>query len=130
MKANLAKLGLLAAGAFLIHGAVDAQNLEEVTVQAKRIVKKVVGRSSTGVPIEDISLSYGVSAAGLDLGSGAGASELERRVKDAATAACEEIGRQYPDATPSDRECARIAADQAMVKARELIAAAKKTPGK
>ena len=55
---------------------------------------------------------------------------MQRRVNDAAKAACKEIGHQYPDATPSDAECAKVAADKAMVRVRELLASAHKVPGK
>jgi len=85
---------------------------------------KSAGRTSTGVPILDVSLSYGVSTAGLDLASHVGALELEKRVHDAAMAACKEIGKQYPNATPSEDACAKAAADKAMVRAHELEAAA------
>jgi UrcA family protein len=77
-------------------------------------------------PILDVSLSYGVSTAGLNLGTQAGAAELEKRVRDAATAACEELGRKYSDATPSDADCIKAATNEAMVRVRELEAAAAK----
>jgi UrcA family protein len=72
-------------------------------------------------------LSYGVSAEGLDLSTHTGAVAFEQRVKDAAEQACKDISRQYPNATPSDADCAKAAADQAMGRVHELIAAAEKT---
>ena len=108
-----------------------AQNLNEITVQGTRILStKTEGRTATGEPILDVSLSYGVSLAGLDLASHVDALELEKRVHGAALAACKEIGKQYPDATPSDELCAKKAADKAMVKAHELEAAAAKSSAK
>lgn len=130
MKAKLMRVGLAVAGALVVSGVAHAQASEAVTVQATRLVPKVVARSSSGIPIEEISLSYGVRAADLDLATSAGANELTRRVNEAAETACKEIGRDYPEATPSDRECAKVAADGAMVKVRSLIAAAKKSSGK
>jgi len=116
-----------ASAAALIGAIAVAQTTPEVTVQATRAVTtKLVGRTSSGIPIEEVSLSYRVSAADLDLASAAGAQQLEKRVNDAALAACKEIGRQYPTATPSDSECAKAAAKQAMDKAHELIHAASK----
>jgi len=50
---------------------------------------------------------------------------LERRVKDAAKAACQELGQKYPISTPSNKDCAKAAADKAMVKARDLVARAR-----
>lgn len=107
--------------------AVIAQDMGEVSVQASRAVKKVIGTTSSGIPIEDISLSYGVSTNGLDLASSAGAAEMQKRVAEAAKAACKELGRQYPNSTTSDADCIKGAIDKATPKVNELIAAAKKS---
>ena len=77
-----------------------------------------------------MTLSYGVSLAGLNLATSSGATEAARRVTEAAKAACEEIGQGYPRATPSDKECARPATDEGMAKVHQLIAAAEKAAGK
>jgi UrcA family protein len=123
-----ATVALLAGAA--VSAVVVAQDLPEVSVQASRAIStKTVGTTASGVPIQDVSLSYGVSTKGLDLSSYAGAMELKKRVTDAATAACKEISRQYPASTTTeDAECARAATDKAMVKVNELIAAAAKKP--
>jgi len=105
---------------------VVAQEMGEVMVQASRVNAKTVGTTSSGVPIVDISLSYGVSSKGLDLASHAGVMELQKRVSDAAAAACKELGRQYPDSLPNDTDCAKAATAKAMVKVNELAAAAAK----
>jgi len=131
MRTILVRLVVGAAVWLLVSAHASAQNAQEIKVQAKRAMNtKVVGRTSSGVPIVNVSLSYGVSVADLDLTSSSGAAEVARRVNDAAQAACKEIGRQYPDATPSERECTKSSADEAMVKVRELVAAAKKAAGK
>ncbi len=110
----------------LISGLVFAQNMEEITVQGTRVLdEKSAGRSSTGIPIRDVSLSYGISIADLNLASQYGPIELEKRVHDAAKAACEEIGRRYPLSTPSNEVCTKVATDKAMVKVHELVAAAR-----
>jgi UrcA family protein len=115
--------GTIASG--LASGVAVAQSVEEVKVVVKRgVTAKAVGRTPSGIPIVDLTLSYPVSAEGLDLASSAGADELARRVDKAALAACREIARQHPNAAPTDAECARTAAGNAMVKARELVAAA------
>jgi UrcA family protein len=118
-------VGLLAGAS--LSAVVVAQEMGEVSVQASRVVKKVIGTTSSGVPIEDVSLSYGVGTAGLDLSTSAGAAELQKRVGNAATAACKELGRQFPSSTTSDAECIKKATDKAMVRVNELIAAAKKS---
>lgn len=122
----------VAAGAFaLLGGIVIAQDIEEVTVQGSRVVTtKVVGRTSSGVPIKDVSISYGVSIAGLDLASHAGFMEAEKRVNDVAAAACRDLVQRYPTGTPSEAECTKAAADKAMVKVNELAAAASKGSGR
>ncbi|HYL01642.1 MAG TPA: UrcA family protein [Steroidobacteraceae bacterium] len=117
--------------AALIAGVALAQELPEVKVQATRIVSsemtaRTVGRSTSGVPIQDVTLSYGVNAAGLDLSTHTGAVAFEQRVKAAAEQACKEIGRQYPNATPSEAVCATTAVDGAMARVQEIIASAEK----
>jgi UrcA family protein len=120
-----AAIGLFAAA--LISGIAIAQNTEVVTVEASRAVStKTVGYTTSHVPINEVSLSYRVKLSDLDLASNAGATELEKRVNDAAKDACKELTRQYPNATPSDIECAKAAVDKAMVDVRNVIAAAQK----
>jgi UrcA family protein len=115
-------VGLFAAA--LASSVVVAQQTEEVSVQASRIFAKQAGRDPAGIPIMNISLSYGVSYAGLDLVSSAGVVELEKRVNDAALKACEEINHQYPVSVESNTKCAKEAVDKAMVKVHDLVAAA------
>jgi len=110
----------------LISGVVIAQNVEEITVQGTRVMnEKNAGQTSTGIPIVDVSLSYGVSYTDLNLASQYGPIALEKRVHDAAKMACAEIGRKYPLSTPSDDVCTKTATEKAMVKVRELVAAAR-----
>jgi len=111
-------------------GTARAQSVTEVTVQATRVVQTHIDRSPSGVPISDVSISYGVTFSELDLASPAGAAQLEQRVKEAALQACREIGRLYPDATPKDEECAKAATEKAMIRVRELEAAAARHPGR
>lgn len=125
------KLVAVSAAAALVAGVALGQGIPEVKVEATRVIAsgisaQTVGRTSSGVPIRDITLSYGVSAEGLDLSTHTGALAFEQRVKDAAEQACQDIGRQYPDATPSDAACAKAAAERAMGRVHELVAAAEK----
>ena len=119
-------IGLLAASP--LSTAVLAQDTGDVIVQASRVNKQTVGKTSSGIPIVDLSLSYGVSAKDLDLASHAGATELQRRVAEAAKAACKELGRQYPESLPSTDDCAKAATAKAMVRVNELLDAAAKKP--
>jgi UrcA family protein len=113
--------GVLAGAVAVAQTSADTA---EVTVQSSRMVSSTIGRSSSGIPIVNVSLSYTVTAVGLDLASLAGAREFEKRVADAAMAACKEISQRYPDSSPDDRACAKAATDKAMVKVHELEAAA------
>jgi UrcA family protein len=85
------------------------------------------GRSYTSLSILKVSLSYGVNITDLDLATQDGPKALDKRVKDAAKAACQELGQKYPILTPSDKACAKAAADKAMFKARDLVAKARQT---
>jgi UrcA family protein len=115
----------------LFGSTVMAQSTDEVQVQASRAVQtKIVGRDEHNVPIREISLGYGVSLTGIDLTSANGAAEAQKRINDAALAACKEISRQYPSARPDDSTCAKSAANEAMSKVHTLIAAARKNAAK
>jgi UrcA family protein len=125
------RLAVAAVASALFCSTVFAQNAQEITVQGTRsLTTKEVGQTTTGVTVIRISLSYDVGVAGMDLASSAGAVELEKRINDAAMAACKEITRQYPNAAPSDADCAKVAAAKAMAKAHELEAAAAKKSAK
>ncbi len=130
MRANLTEMCISAAAALtLLSGIAAAQGPEEVKVEASRpVTTKLVGKSSSGVPIIEYSVSYGVSLAGLNLSTNSGAVEAERRVHEAAVAACKEITRQYPLVQKSPGEdCAKTASDKAMIKVHEMVAAAEKS---
>jgi UrcA family protein len=97
----------------------------EISVEAMRVTRTNVGQTTTGtpgIPIENVSLVYGVSTSGLDLSSQSGKKELKERVHRAALTACKELGRQFPDATPSDADCATIATNKAMAQIEKIEA--------
>jgi len=101
--------------------AQDAEaEIEEIVVTGRRIITRTVSRTPVGATLNEMTLSYRISYDDLDLRSSAGRSELERRVNDAALAACKEIGRVYPLAEPNDAECARIARSRAMYRVHEI----------
>lgn len=130
MSAIFGRVFVGVAAAVLCGGTAIAQDLQEVTVQATRaFTTKATERTASGVPILDISVSYGVRTSDLNLATHSGATVLEQRVKDAALAACKEISRQYPDTTPSEAECANKAAAKAMTQVKLMVAAAEKARG-
>jgi UrcA family protein len=133
MKSILLGIGVGVAALTSLGSLAAAPDVPEIVVSAKRmIVMTPAGKTSTGIPMVDMAISYGVSYAGIDLASAAGAAEIEKRVNDTAKEACKEISAQRPleQFTTSEAECAKAAADKAMVKAHELIAAAGKKPAK
>ena len=103
----------------------DLPGLARQSGDAMLLHETIVGRSYAGWPILEASLSYGVNIADLDLATQDGPMALEKRVKDAAKAACEELDQKYQLSTPSNEGCAKAATDEAMVKARELVAKAR-----
>jgi len=128
MKTMLMQLGIGLLAAALAGSSVYAQAPEGVTVTGSRIAKETIGSSTTGAPIDQVSLSYKVNHSDLDLTSGAGKATLEKRVREAANAACNEISRLYPDAKPGNAACVEAAVDAAMVKVHEVVSAAAKAP--
>jgi UrcA family protein len=124
-KVFISVAGVVAA---VVGGNALAQTPEnaEVLVESHRAVETSVGKSYTGIPIVDVSLGYTVTSKGLDIGTPAGAREFEARVKNAATAACKELGQRYPNSSTSDSECVKKATDQAMARAHQLEDAAAK----
>lgn len=87
---------------------------------------RTVSRASSGVTVVEMSLNHAVSVEGLDLNSTSDIANLEKRINDAAQAACAEISHRYPLAATSDGdgECVKDAVDKAMVRMRKLVAAA------
>jgi UrcA family protein len=104
--------------------AADTQVAGEVTVRADRPTARVVGRSSSGMPIVRASVQYYVEYTDLDLSIPSNAKVLETRVRDAARAACVDIDRLYSLISSGTDECARKAAEGAMPQVLSAVAAA------
>jgi UrcA family protein len=117
------RLAVVAAAAAMVSTLALAQQTEGVTVEAVRQAK-IVGRTPSGVPIEELTLKRTVSYADLDLKTQAGAAELEKRVKETAKAACDELDTLYPLTKSEGPVCVKRATDGAMVMVRRAIAVA------
>lgn len=112
--------------ACILWGNLQAQALEEIIVEASPLEKVAKGEAASPAPgYYRVTLSSRVSYADLDLTQPDAAATLERRIKAAATEVCDGIGKAYPDSGPDTKECARRAADKAMVEAAKKIAAAR-----
>ena len=106
-------------------GAAAAdQKIEQVRVEATRILTTDAGKSYTGFPVKNVSLSYEVNLDDVDLKTANGLATAESRINNAAAAACKEIGTKSPESTPANMECTQDAARGPLAKVR--AAAAKK----
>lgn len=114
-------IALLAAVA--ISGSALGQETEEVTVRGPGIQSTEVERSSTGVAVVMLTVSYKVSYEDLDLTTTDGMAELTKRIEDAAKEGCREIGLAYRTAQPSDWLCARDATKEAIAAVEQRVAA-------
>lgn len=120
-------MSVLAACSLFAGAALAQQQSEEVTVTASRVARAKVITGQPGSFVKDVSLSYGVSTSGLDLTKTASEMELEKRVNDAAMAACKDLEKDYPlDTQPSTADCASNAASKAMAQVHAMVAAANK----
>jgi UrcA family protein len=129
MRTITALAAIVAVGAIGTATAAD-QKVEQVRVEASKIVSTKAGSTYSGIPVRNISLSYEVSLDDLDLTTSAGLIAAEKRVNNAAAAACKEINKQEPLTAPADDSCAKTAANKAIVQLHVAIAAAGKIPKK
>lgn len=74
------------------------QQLPEVTVMGHHNVQRqTVGRTSSGIPIEEVSISHHVGFQGIgDPMSPQGRAELDKRIQSAAEQACQQLKELYP----------------------------------
>jgi UrcA family protein len=120
-KSLLQGIASVVAASLLSSGAVG-QELGEISIEASRIDRTLVGHTSARVPIYIVSTTRQVKASDLDLATPEGLAELEKRVSKAATEACADIDRAHPNAQPDTRQCAKSATDRTMSQVRELLA--------
>ena len=113
---------VLLVAAAVVSGGALAQESQDVTIEASRI-ERVQVRTSSIVPVHELSVAQRVNCGDLDLTTSSGMARLEMRVRDAAKKSCEVISQAYPLAKPGDRRCAALATREAMDDVRELIAA-------
>jgi UrcA family protein len=107
----------------LLSGGALAQQIEGITVQASRVEKMEVGRTSSGLPVWVLSVDHVVSYADLDLTTAEGMATLKSRIREAARHGCREIGMDEPTAQPEDWVCTKLATKEAMDKVNALVAA-------
>jgi UrcA family protein len=111
-------IALLAAT--MVSSPASAKSFDEITVQGSRLESVKVGRSYTGIPIEQISLRVRVNTANLNLATPEGLNEAQRRIHAASRSACAQISRIYPLAEPNDKVCTMAAERPALEQVEEL----------
>ena len=120
---NPVSLSFIAASGAFVAAAAMGQAMEIVTVEAVREV--IVGKSSTGVPIKELSVRSSVSYADLDLTTEAGVATLKKRVEDAAKSNCKEIKVDVPVEGSTVEKCIKDALGGAAPQIDKAIAGAK-----
>jgi UrcA family protein len=112
-------------------GSAAAQTVyetrEEITIIAPHVHHREIGRTGSGVPVEELSLSRGVDYSDLDLSRWDDVQMLDYRIQEAAYAACGELNRQYPETLypsyqSSDSSCVARATNEGRAQARLAIA--------
>jgi len=103
---------------------------EEMTIYAPHVHHRPLGRTYTGIPVDELSLSRTVDYSDLNLRRGRDVRRLQYRVQRAAYATCAELERQYPEALypsydESQRSCVAKATDEGMAQANWAIARAR-----
>jgi UrcA family protein len=128
----LAAAGALAGALTIPAGPAAAQmtyrtTTGEITIIAPHVQRRELGRSGTGIPIEELSLSRGVNYSDLDLSRWDDVQLLDDRIRHAAYSACRELNRQYPEALyPSYQsnasDCVVNATNEGRAQARWVVA--------
>jgi UrcA family protein len=95
---------------------------DEITVVAPYVHRERTGRSSSGIPIEELTLQRVVDTHDLDLRYDGDVDELYRRIEFTAREACDEVERASRGAPiTTERECVREATRDAVAQANALI---------
>jgi UrcA family protein len=129
--ASCAMLSVVAAMALIAKtsravGAESHQPLLEVVIEAQRLVRHEVSRTSSGSPIELIQLTRRVDYGDLDLTKHSDVAELENRISAMADEACKQLADMFPRAAPDNPNCVKQAIAGGMKQAEMAIKAASK----
>ncbi len=96
----------------------------EITVVGPHAHHRVVGRSTSGAPIEEVALTQNVSYADLDLRQPSAVSELWRRVEQTAYMNCQELDNRSlgNPVLDTDRSCTASAVGEAQAQVQNAVA--------
>lgn len=115
-----------AAGLWLTASALAADELPTITIGAGVVTKTNIGTSSSGVPLEKVTVTHRVSYADLDLATEARAVELQKRVRETARAACRQLHELYPLEANDAQGCVKMTLASATAQVDNAIAAARR----
>lgn len=129
MKSHLAWIAASAIALTTLAAPAFAQSVkdtgyydDEITVVAPYVYRERTGRSSSGIPIEELTFQRVVDTTGLDLRYESDVDELYRRIEYTAREACDEVERASRGAPiTTERECVREATRDAIAQADALI---------
>jgi UrcA family protein len=119
---------ILAVAAIAVAGAgaiAQQSNLPEVKIEAARSVTRV-GTSTIGAPIELVQIIRRVSYKDLDIATTSGATELQKRIRDTAQAACKQLDTLYPLEHIDTTSCVRDAVNGSTAQTQAAIASAER----
>src|SRR5471030_496406 len=122
-KIGTLQLALTTFGALLVGTTSLAQPMTQVIVEAPHI-EKSIQNGPPGQRKQILSIVYKVDYSDLNLATHSGAVELQNRIKNSATQACQQLAKLFPDTAEGDTPCVQGAVKSAMVQANKFIAAA------
>ena len=125
MRVETRHIAFATIGALVLGGASLAQQIPEVVVEAPHVEKTTQG-GPMGQRLPAVSIVYRVNYSDLNLGTHSGAVELEKRIKDTATKACQQLARLYPESTEGETGCVQGAVKSSMAQVNKAVAEAEK----
>lgn len=133
MKVRTPHIAVATIGCLALSGIAMAQ-VPEITVEAPYHRPASAAKPAPGAKeaLPEVSVDYKVHYADLDLSKHSGAVELEKRIREAATQACQQLAELYPGATTEGvgkDSCVESATKKAMAEASKAITAAEKPKG-
>ncbi len=130
MKVRTPHIAMATIGSLMLTGVVIAQ-VPEITVEAPYHRPASAAKPAPGAKeaLPEVSVDYKVHYADLNLATASGAAQLEKRIRDAATQACQQLATLYPASTEGvgKDSCVESATKKAMAEANQAIAAAEKS---
>jgi UrcA family protein len=126
VKVRPAHIAIAAIGCLAPAGTILAQGAQEIVVEAAQAPAAPQTGPGSRERLPVVSVDWRVNYSDLDLSTHSGATELQNRIRNSATQACQQLARLYPNSTESKGGCVENATKNAMEQANKAIAAAEK----